>query len=96
MYRTDESEENEEEVDGIVHLDGGDEVSILPFVYPCGAVSVSSIDYFSSFSSSSKYYHPSLPLSLVARHIQEYFKKNRGRKKDSLSHIRRSSGMGIG
>ena len=60
--------------------DGGDEVSIVPLVYPRGTVSVSSLGYFLSVGSSSKYSHPSLPVSVGARHIQEYFKKNRGRK----------------
>ena len=31
VYRTDESEEDEEEVEGVVHLDVGNEVSIVPF-----------------------------------------------------------------
>ena len=60
-----------------VHLDGDDEVIILPCVYPCETVSVSSLVYFSSVGSSFKPSHPSLPLSLVARHIQEYLKKKR-------------------
>ena len=64
-----------------MHLDGGDEVSIVPFVYPSGTVSVLSLGYFSSVGSSYKPSHPSLPLSLRARHIQEYFKKKRGRKR---------------
>ena len=63
-----------------MHFDGGDEVNIVPFVYPCGTVSVSSLGSFSSVGSSSKPSHPSLPLSLGERHIQEYFKKKRGRK----------------
>ena len=33
--------EDEEEVEGTVHFDGGDEVNIVPFVYPRGTVSVS-------------------------------------------------------
>ena len=61
--------------------DGGDEVSILPFVYPRGTVSVSSLGYFLSVGSSCRPYHPSLPVSIGARHIQEYFNKNRGRKR---------------
>ena len=81
VYRTDESDEDKEEVEGTVNFDGGDEVGILPFVYPCGTVSVSSLGYFSSVGSSSKPSRPSLPLSLRARHIQEYFKKKRGRKR---------------
>ena len=63
---------------------GGDEVSIVPFVYPRGTVSVSSLGYFLSVGSSSKPSHTSLPLSLGARHIQEYFKKKRGRKRKSI------------
>ena len=80
MYRTDESEYEEEEVEGTVNLVGGDEVSIVPFVYPCGTVSISPLGSFSFFGSSYKPSYPSLPLSLRARHIQEYFKKKRGRK----------------
>ena len=53
--------------------DGGEDVSILPVVYPCGTVSVSSLGYFSSVGFSSKPSHPYLPVSLGARHIQEYF-----------------------
>ena len=62
-------------------FNGGEEVNYLPFVYPRGAVSVSSLGYFSSVGSSSKPSHPYLPLSLGAHHIQEYFKKKRGRKR---------------
>ena len=40
VYRTDESEEDEEEVEGTVHFDGGDEVNIVYFVYSRGTVSV--------------------------------------------------------
>ena len=47
VYRTDKSEEDKEEVEGAVLGDGGDEFSIVPFVYPCGTVSVSSLDFFS-------------------------------------------------
>ena len=61
--------------------DGGDEFSIVPFVYPCGTVSVSSLGYFSSVGSSSKPSHPSLPVLIRAHHIQEYFKKKRERKR---------------
>ena len=60
---------------------GGNEVSIAPFVYPRGTVSVSSLGYLLSVGSSSKPSHPSLPVSVGARHIQEYFKKKRGRKR---------------
>ena len=41
-----------------------EEFIILPVVYPCGTVSVSSLGYFSSVGSTSKPSHPSLPLSL--------------------------------
>ena len=64
VYRTDELEEDEEEVEGTVDFDGGDEVNYVPFVYPRGTVSVSSLGSFSSVGSSSKPSHPSLPLSL--------------------------------
>ena len=47
-YRMDELEEDEEEVEGTVDNDVGDEVNYVPFVYPRGTVSVSSLGYFSS------------------------------------------------
>ena len=59
---------------------GGDEVSVMPVVYPRGRVSISSLGYFSSVGSSSKPRHPSLPLSLGVHCIQEYFNNKRGRK----------------
>ena len=80
VCRTDKLEEYEEEVEGTVHFYGGDEVNIVPFVYPRGTVSVLSLGSFLYVGSSSKPSHTSLPLSLGARHIQEYFKKKRGRK----------------
>ena len=52
----------------------------MPLVYPRGTVSVSSLGYFLSVGSSSKYSHPSLPFSLGARHIQNYFREKSGRK----------------
>ena len=58
-----------------------EDVSVVPVVYPCGTVSISSLGYFSSVGSSSKPYHTSLPVSLEARHNKEYFKNNRGRKR---------------
>ena len=61
--------------------DGGDEVSIVPFVYPRGEVSVSSLGSFLSVGSSSKPSHPPLPVYVGARHIKEYFKKKRRRKR---------------
>ena len=52
----------------------------MPVVYPGGTASVSSLGYFSYVGSSYKPSHPSLPLSLAVNLIQEYFKKERGRK----------------
>ena len=48
-----------------MHFEGGDEASIVPFVYPRGKVSVSSLCYFSLVGSSSYPSHSSLPLSLL-------------------------------
>ena len=59
----------------------GDEVSIMPIIYPRGTVRFSSLGYFSSIFSSSKYSRPSPPLSLGGCHIQWYFKKKKGRKR---------------
>ena len=81
VYRMDELEEDEEEVEGTVDFDGSDEINYLPFVYPRGMVSFSSLGYFSSVGSSSKTSNPSLPLSLGVHNIQEYFKRKRGRKR---------------
>ena len=52
----------------------------MHIVYPRGTVIFSSIGYFLSIGSSSKYSHRHLPLSLGVHRIQEYFKKKRGRK----------------
>ena len=60
--------------------DGGEDVSIVPVLYPCGTFSVSSLGSFSSVGSSSKTSHPSLTVFLGARHIQEYFNNKRVRK----------------
>ena len=80
VYRTDESEEDEEELERKVLGGVGEDVSIVPVVYPCGTVSVSSLGYFSSVGFSSKPSHPSLPVSVGARHIQEHLKNERVRK----------------
>ena len=48
-----------------MHLDGNDDTSIVPFVYPCGTVSVSSLEYFSLVGNSSNPSHPSLPFFLL-------------------------------
>ena len=59
---------------------GGDEVSIMPVAYPCGTVSASSLGYFSSIGYSYRPSHTYLTLSLIACHIQYFFKNNRGLK----------------
>ena len=64
MYRTDESEEEEEEVQGTVHLDGGDEVIIVSFLYPRGTVIALSLGSFPSVGSCYKPSYPFLSLSL--------------------------------
>ena len=84
VYRTDESDEGEEEVEVTVLGDGVEEVSKVPVVYPRGTVSVSSLGYFPSVGYSSKPSHPSFNLSLRAFHIQEYFEKKRGRKQKCI------------
>ena len=66
VYRMDELEEDEEEIEGTVDFDGGYKVNYVPFVYPCGTVSVPSLGSFSSVGYSSKPSNPSLPLSLGA------------------------------
>ena len=81
VYRMDELEEEEEEVEGSVDSDGGDDVNYMPFVYIRGTVSVSSLGSFSSVGSYSKPSHPSLTLSLGAHNIQEYSKRKRGKTK---------------
>ena len=63
----------------------GDEVSIMPVVYPCETVSVSSLGSLSSVGSSYKPSSPSLFIYLRARHIQEYFKNKRGRKQKTIN-----------
>ena len=59
--------------------DGGENVSIVPVVYPNGTVSVSSLDYFLSVGYYSKTSNPSLTFSFRALHIQEYLKNKRVR-----------------
>ena len=65
--------------------DGGDKFSFMPVVYPRETVSVSSIGHFLSVASSSKPSHPYIPLSLGVHRIQDYFKKNRGRKRKYIN-----------
>ena len=63
-----------------MHLDGGEEVNILPFVYPRGTVSVSSLGSFLSVGSSSKPSHPSLHISQSTPH-SKVFQKEEGEEK---------------
>ena len=65
VNRREEYEEDEDKVEGKVLGYGGEYVSILPVVYPCGAVSVSSLRSFLSVDFSSKPSHTSLPVSIV-------------------------------
>ena len=65
-------------MDGTVHFNGGDEVNILPFVYPCGTVSVSSLVFFPSVGSYSKTYHHYLPLSLSKHATFKSISRRRG------------------
>ena len=81
VYRTYESEEDEEEAEGTVLGDGGQDISIVPVVYSRRTVSVSSLGSFSFVGSPSKPSHPSLTVSFGASQIQEYFKNTRGRKR---------------
>ena len=55
--------------------------AVLSIFSPHDSVIVSSLCSFSSVGSFSKPSRSSLPLSLGARHIQEYFKKKGGRKR---------------
>ena len=64
---------------------GGDEVSVVPVVYPCGTVSVSSLGYFSSVGSSAKPSHPSVSLSIGLHRIQDYFKNKRVKKQKYIN-----------
>ena len=79
MYGRGEYKEDEEEAEGSVLGGGGDEVSVMTVVYPCGTVIVSSLGSFMYVGSSSKPSHPSIPLSIGVHRIQEYFKKKMGR-----------------
>ena len=60
---------------------GGEGVSIVTVVYPCGKVSVSSHGSFLSVGYYSKTFYTSFTLYLGICHIQEYLKKKRGRKR---------------
>ena len=61
---------NKEEVEEIVLGDVDEEFSIVPVVYLCGEVSVSSLGSFLSVGYSSKPSHTSFPISLGEHHIQ--------------------------
>ena len=63
----------------------GDVASFMPVVYPHGTVSVSSLSSFSYAGSSYKPACLSITLSLVVHLIQDYFKKERGRKRKYIT-----------
>ena len=65
--------------------DSGEDLSIVPVVYPHGAFSVSSLGAFLYVGSSSKTSRPYLPVYIVARHIQEYFNNKKGRKQKFIN-----------
>ena len=60
---------------------GGEDISIVSVVYPRGTMSVSSLGSFSPVDSSSKPSDTSLPVSLGARHIQNYVNNKTGKKR---------------
>ena len=83
-------------MEGEVLGGGGDEVSVMPVVYPRGTVHVLSLSSFLYVVSSYNTSHPPLSsLSLGVHRIQEYFEKNRVRRKNTSSHRRRSPGARI-
>ena len=59
---------------------GGDDVIIIPVVYPSGMVIVQSHNYLSSVGYYSKPSHSSFTLSIYNCHIQKYLKNKRERK----------------
>ena len=79
VYRTDGSEEYKEEVEGTVHFDQVDEVNIVPFVYPCGTVSVSSLGSCLSVGTSSNL-TILLCLSLLEHAHSRVFQEEEGEK----------------
>ena len=60
---------------------GGNEVIMMSVVFPFGLVIVLSLGYFSSVGFSYIPSHSSFLLYFGARHIQDYFNKNRERNK---------------
>ena len=63
---------------------GGEDVSIVTLLYASGTVSVSLLGSFLSVGSSSKSSHPSLPISLLACRVEDYFSKKRGRQQNFI------------
>ena len=96
MYRTDELEEDKEEVEGTVDFDGGDEVNYVPFVYPYGTVSVSSLG---SFHLLVLLLNPPILLCLfLSEHttFRSISRERGGENENSLSHSRRRPGRRSG
>ena len=96
VYRADKLEGDEEEVEETVHFDGGDEVNIVPFVYPRGTVIVSSLGSFLSVGYSSKPSHPSCLSLLEHATFKSISKRRGGENENSLSHSRRRPSMRSG
>ena len=97
VYRTDESEKDKKEVEETVYFNGGDEVNIVPFVYPRGTASVSSLGCFSSVGYYYKPSHPSLPLSFLEHAtLKSILRRRGGENENSLSHSRRRPCMRSG
>ena len=92
----DELEEYKEEVEGKVDFDRGGEVNYVPFVYPRGTVSVSSLGPFLSVGSSSKPSHP-FCLSLSEHTTFKSISSGRGvENENSLIHGSRRPGRRSG
>ena len=85
-------EADAEEVEGTEPGGGVDKVSIISVVSLRGPFGILSLGSFLSVGSSSKPSHSSLPSSLGARHINKFFKKRKGSKKNLLSHSMRRTG----
>ena len=80
-----------------MHFDGGDKVSIVPFVYPCGTVSVLSMGYFCLLVLLLKF-PILLCLSLLEHATFKSISRRRrgGENENLLSHISIRPGMRSG
>ena len=83
-------------MEGEVLGGGGDEVSVMPVIYPRGTVHVLSISSFLYVVSSSNTSHPPLPLSLSEYTAFKIISRIIGRGgKNTSSHRRRRPGARI-